>query len=215
MTTTLNAPSVESLPYGPRMGRSLPRIQRAFRLANRYVAVPLLQAGLGPLCNTPLTGSLMVLRTKGRKSGLWRNAPLGYIVLDGHVYCCAGFGHRTQWLRNIESDPHVEVLLPTIAVSGIAEEVTDPDEWSRGMRALLASLGLISRAVLGDVRGTSDDGLRAMAGGLPLVRIRITGLGVGPFDPGGRGWLLPTVIGAAWLAIRLRGRLRRSRDQEG
>jgi deazaflavin-dependent oxidoreductase (nitroreductase family) len=209
MTTTVTPPELP-LPYGPLMTSSLPRIQRGFRFVNRFVAVPLLEAGLGPLCNTPLTGSLMVLRTKGRRSGLRREAPLGYLVLDGYVYCCAGFGRRTQWFRNIEADPHVEVLLPTIAVAGIAEEVTDPAEWSRGMRALLASLGIISRAVIGDVRHASDERLGAMAGGLPLVRIRITGLGVGPFDPGGRGWVLPTVLGIAWLGTRVRRRLRRS-----
>jgi hypothetical protein len=211
--TTPPAPAARPelpLPYGPLMTSALPRIQHAFRFVNRFVAVPLLQAGLGPLCNTPFAGSLMVLRTRGRTSGLWREAPLGYLILDGHVYCCAGFGHRTHWLRNIEADPRVEVLLPTIAVTGIAEEVTDPAEWNRGMRALLASLGIISRAVIGDVRHVSDDGLQAMAGGLPLVRIRVTGLGVGPFDPGGRGWVLPTVLGVAWVAARVRRRLRRS-----
>ena len=208
MTTSVG-PAELRLPYGPLMTRLLPRIQHGFRYANRYLAVPLLQAGLGPLCNTPLTGSLMVLRTRGRTSGLWREAPLGYLVLDGHVYCTAGFGYRTHWLRNIQADPHVEVLLPTIAVSGIAEEVTDPAEWNRGMRALLASLGIISRAVVGDVRHASDEGLRAMAGGLPLVRIRVTGLGVGPFDPGGRGWVLPTLVGLAWLGVQVRRRLRR------
>jgi hypothetical protein len=193
------------------MTRLLPQIQHGFLFVNRYVAVPLLEAGLGPLCNTPLTGSLMVLRTRGRTSGLWRAAPLGYLVLDGHVYCCAGLGRRTQWLRNIEADPRVELLLPTIAVTGIAEEVTDPVEWSRGMRALLASLGIVSRAMIGDVRRASDEGLQAMAGGLPLVRVRVTGLGVGPFDPGGRGWVLPTLVGVAWLGTRVRRRLRRPR----
>ena len=207
--TTSSAPTVLPLPYGPLMTRLLPEIQRGFRYVNRYAAVPLLQAGLGPLCNTPLTGSLMVLRTRGRTSGLWREAPLGYLILDGHVYCTAGFGYQTHWLRNIKADPRVEVLLPTLAVTGTAEEVTDPAEWSRGMRALLASLGIISRAMIGDVRRASDEGLRAMAGGLPLVRIRVTGLGVGPFDPGGRGWVLPTLLSVAWLGTRVRRRLRR------
>lgn len=210
MTTPAVSPE-SVLPYGPLMTRLLPEIQRGFRYVNRYVAVPLLEVGLGPLCNTPLTGSLMVLRTRGRTSGLWREAPLGYLILDGHVYCCAGFGYRTHWLRNIQADPRVEVLLPTLAVTGVAEEVTDPAEWSRGMRALLASLGIISRAMIGDVRRASDEGLQEMAGGLPLIRIRVTGLGVGPFDPGGRGWVVPTLLSVAWLGNRLRGRRRRSR----
>ena len=210
MTTSV-APTDRPLPYGPLMTRLLPELQRGFRYVNRYVAVPLLEAGLGPLCNTPLTGSLMVLRTRGRSSGLWRDAPLGYLILDGHVYCTAGFGYRTQWVRNIQADPRVQVLLPTIAVTGVAEEVTDPAEWSRGMRALLASMGIISRSMIGDVRRASDEGLQAMAGGLPLIRIRVTGLGVGPFDPGGRGWVLPTVLSLAWLGNRLRRRCRGAR----
>lgn len=210
MTTTV-APTERPLPYGPLMTRLLPEIQHGFRYVNRYVAVPLLEAGLGPLCNTPVTGSLMVLRTRGRTSGLWRDAPLGYLILDGHVYCTAGFGYRTQWIRNIQADPHVQVLLPTIAVTGVAEEVTDPVEWSRAMRALLASMGIVSRSMIGDVRRMSDEGLQALAGGLPLIRVRVTGLGVGPFDPGGRGWVLPTVLSLAWLANRLRRRVRRPR----
>jgi len=200
------------LPYGPRMTRMLPAMHRGFLLVNRYAAVPLLRAGLGPLMNTPLTGSMMVLRTRGRTSGLWRDAPLGYVVADGHVYCCAGFGRRTQWLRNIEADPHVELLLPTLAVTGVAEEVTDPSAWSRGMRALLASMGVIGRATVGDVGRASDDDLRTMAGGLPLVRIRVTGLGSGPFDPGGQGWVVPTLVTIAWLA-RLARRRRRERQR--
>lgn len=188
-----------SLPYGPLMTRSLPRLHRAFLALNRYAAVPLIRAGFGPFLASPLTGSLMVLRTRGRRSGRRRDAPLGYVILDGRVYCCAGFGRATHWLANVEADQHVELLLPSGAVTGLAEEVTDPAEWSIGMRALLTSMGIIGRATVGDVRGVSDEELRALAHGLPLVRVRVTGLGSGPFDPGGLGWVVPTIIGAAWL----------------
>lgn len=199
----------QPLPYGPLMTRMLPGMHRAFLALNRYAAVPLLRAGLGPLFATPLTGSLMVLRTRGHRSGLWRDAPLGYVILDGNVYFCAGFGRPTQWLRNIEADPHVELILPARAVVGIAEEVTDPIEWSRAMRALLSSMGIIGRATVGDVRRASDEGLRALAGGFPLVRVRVTGLGSGPFDPGGLGWVVPTLLSAVWLVRWARRLLRR------
>ena len=199
------------LPYGPTMTRLQPAIQRSFLVVNRYFAVPLLRAGLGPFFATPLTGSLMVLRTRGRRTGRRRDIPLGYVIRDGHVYCCAGFGRPTKWLRNVEADPHVEVLLPAGAVAGIAEEVTAPDEWAPAMRALLLSLGMIGRLTVGDVRHLSDDELRALAGGIPLVRVRVTGLGSGPFDPGGLGWLVPTLLSAAGIsgvARRLAGRRR-------
>jgi deazaflavin-dependent oxidoreductase (nitroreductase family) len=207
----LSTAAEDPLPYGPRLTRLLPAVHRAFLAVNRYAAVPLLRSGLAPLFATPLTGSLMVLRTRGRQSGLWRNAPLGYVILDGSVYCCAGFGRSTQWFRNVETDPRVEVLLPASAVAGLAQEVTDPQEWGRAMRALLVSMGIVGRATVGDVRRASDEGLRTLAGGIPLVRVRVTGLAAGPFDPGGLGWVLPSAISVAWLTCWVRRRLRHGR----
>jgi deazaflavin-dependent oxidoreductase (nitroreductase family) len=207
------APSDIPLPYGPVMTRFTPLIQRGFRVVNRFLAVPLLRAGLGPLLATPLTGSLMVLRTRGRRTGRRRDVPLGYVIADGSVYFCAGFGRPTAWLHNIGADPNVEVLLPGGAVAGVAEEVTEPEEWARAMRLLLVSLGVIGRMTVGDVRRVSDDELWTLAGGIPLVRVRVTGMGSGPFDPGGLGWVVPSVISALWLigrASRLVRRVRRT-----
>ena len=141
------------LPYGPTMTRLLEPMHGAFIQLNRWFAVPALRAGLGPLFSTPVLGSLMVLRTTGRKSGLPRDVPLGYAILDGCVYCIAGFGAETQWFRNIQADPAVEVVLPTATFRGVAEEVTDPDEWTRAFRLLMTNLGPIGRATSGDVRG--------------------------------------------------------------
>ena len=196
------------LPYGPLMTRFAPLLQGGFRIVNRFVAVPLVRAGLGPLLATPLTGSIMVLRTRGRRTGRRRDVPLGSVILDGSVYFCAGFGRPTHWLRNIEADPNVELLLPAGSVVGTAAEVTEPEEWAPAMRALLVSLGMIGRMTVGDVRRTSDEDLWAIAGGIPLVRFRATGIGRGPFDPGGLGWVIPTAISTAWV-ISLASRLAR------
>jgi deazaflavin-dependent oxidoreductase (nitroreductase family) len=194
------------------MTRFTPLIQGGFRIANRFLAVPLLRAGLGPFLATPLTGSLMVLRTRGRRSGRVRDVPLGYVIRNGSVYFCAGFGRPTHWLHNIEADPNVEVLLPGGAFAGVAEEVTDRDEWAPAMRALLISLGVIGRMTVGDVRHVADEELLAIAGGIPLVRVRVTGIGSGPFDPGGLGWVIPTAITTAWLIRRVSHLARRARS---
>lgn len=200
------------LPYGPIMTRLQPAIQRGFLIVNRYFAVPLLRAGLGPLLATPVTGSLMVLRTRGRRTGRRRDVPLGYAIVDGNVYFCAGFGRPTAWLHNIAADPNVELLLPAGAVAGVAGEVTERDEWIRAMRTLLVSLGLIGRMTVGDVRHVTDEELLAIAGGIPLVRVRVTGIGSGPFDPGGLGWVIPTAITTAWLISRVSRLARRARS---
>jgi deazaflavin-dependent oxidoreductase (nitroreductase family) len=210
--TTVGPTRFGDLPYGPTMTRLLEPMHGAFIAMNRWVAVPALRAGLGPLFSTPILGSLMVLRTTGRKSGLPRDIPLGYAILDGCVYCIAGFGAETQWFRNIQADPVVEVVLPAATFRGIAEEVVDQDEWARAFRLLMTNMGPIGRATSGDVRGVSDERLREMGRGLPLVRVRPTGIGSGPADPGGLMWIpVQAVVTAVslWLgvkAIRAAGR---------
>lgn len=199
------------LPYGPILSHGLRPLQRAFGPVNHWLVAPALRAGLGPLFSTPLTGSMMLLRTTGRRSGLPREAPLGYVIREGAVYCCAGFGQRTAWYRNLIDDPRVEVILPTSAISGLAETVTDPAEWGRIFPAYVRALGLIGRLTLGDVRAADDDRLASIRAQLPLVRIRPTGLASGPADPGGGLWiivqavaLVVTIRSAIWLGRRLR-----------
>lgn len=203
------------LPYGPALTRLLEPMHGAFIGFNRWVAVPALRAGLGPLFSTPVLGSLMVLRTTGRKSGLPRDVPLGYALVDGNVYCIAGFGAETQWFRNVQADPDVEVILPIGAYRGRAEEVTDADEWARAFRILMTNMGPLGRATSGDVRDVPDDRLREMGRNLPLVRIHPTGIGAGPADPGGLMWV-PVQTAAlavtAWFglkALRATGRVLR------
>ena len=198
-----------TLPYGPRMSRLLPALHRAFLVVNERFALPLLHAGLGPFWSLPLTGYIAVLRTRGRRSGLIREAPLGYVIREGAVYVWAGFGPRTQWLRNVEANPRVDVVLPGRSFSGHAEIVTDPDERLRASRALAVALGIVGRATLGiDPRTATDEELARRTEGLPLVRIRPTGIAAGPLDPGGRAWIVYQLV-ALWVTWRVLVALRR------
>jgi deazaflavin-dependent oxidoreductase (nitroreductase family) len=183
------------------MTRFLRPLHRAFLLVNSLFT-PALVRGFGALASNPLTGYLMVLRTRGRRTGLIRAAPLGYVVLDGAIYCCAGFGATTAWHRNVLADPSVEVVLPGRTLRGTAVPVSAPDEWIRAYRALIASLGIVGRLTVGDVRGLDDAELLAAHGGIPLVRITPTAFVAGPLDPGGRFWLVPWMASAV-LAILL------------
>lgn len=195
------------LPYGPRFVAALPAIHRGFLVVNRALAGPALRAGLGPLLSTPLTGSMMLLRTRGRTSGLTREAPLGYAIHDGAIYCVAGFGPATHWYRNVLANPQVECVLPTQAVSGMAQVVTDPAEWAPAYRALIRTMGLIGRLTVGNVAVMSEEELEAHRV-LPLVRIRPTGIAPGAFDPGGLGWIPAFAIGT-WATLKVVGLIRR------
>jgi hypothetical protein len=70
----------EGLAYPEWMQRALPAMHDALNGMNRYVGVPALKMGLGRYISNPLTGYLMILRTRGRKSGEMRDAPLGYTI---------------------------------------------------------------------------------------------------------------------------------------
>jgi deazaflavin-dependent oxidoreductase (nitroreductase family) len=197
----------EGLGYPDWIVSSLPAVHRAFNGMNKYVSVPALKMGLGRYMSTPLTGYLMILRTRGRKSGETRDAPLGYAVIGDAVYCLAGFGTRTHWYQNILVDPHVEVLLPGRSFSGFAEEVTDPAERLGALPPLVKSMGVIASGFgLGNPYRLTSEELARRCAAFPLVRIRAKGIAAGPEDPGGRFWVVPLAAGAVvalwWLRWR-------------
>jgi deazaflavin-dependent oxidoreductase (nitroreductase family) len=211
---TSSAPWGRGLGYPEWIEGALPLAHRAFNGLNKYVSVPALRLGLGRYLSTPLTGYLMVLRTRGRKSGAWRDAPLGYVVIGDAVYCMAGFGARTHWLQNVVADPHVEVLLPGRSFSGLAEEVTDDEERRAVLPPLVKSMGLVASGFgLGNPYAQSPAELARRCEAFPLVRVRATGMAAGPDDPGGWFWVVPTAISGLLVMRWLGGRRRTSRSR--
>src|SRR3972149_1064900 len=65
-----------------------------FRYAHRYGMIPFHRAGLAAWLGSPLSGWQCLLTTTGRRSGLRRHTPLGYIVMDGAAWVLAGFGPK-------------------------------------------------------------------------------------------------------------------------
>lgn len=203
MTAAIAEDVGSRLPYGPLLSRVLRPVQRGFLIVNRWLLGPLLRSPFGRLIGNPVTAYLLLLRTRGRRTGLVREAPLGYVLQDGYAYCVAGYGVRTPWYLNVLSNPTVEVVLPGRRVRGVAEPVTDDAEWLRTYRALIRGFGLVGRLVDGDPRRLDDATLLATHRSLPIVRIRAlepSGPLVGGWwDPGGRAWLL------AWFACAVLG----------
>ncbi|MBI2782272.1 MAG: nitroreductase family deazaflavin-dependent oxidoreductase [Chloroflexi bacterium] len=201
MTSSATAP----LPYGPILRRVLRPVQRGFLVVNGWFVRPMLRSPLGRLVGNPATGHILLLRTRGRRTGLVREAPLGYVILDGFVYSVAGYGVATPWYRNLLDNPTVEVVLPGRTIRGIAEPVTDDAEWLRAYRALIGSFGLVGRLVDGDPRRLPDRELIATHRSLPVVRIRsLDPAGpviAGPWDRGGHGWLVGYGTLAAVLIV--------------
>ena len=198
------------LPYGPTMSALLEPLRRGFRVLNRYVAAPMIRVGAGPLLCTTVSGSILVLRTVGRKSGLVREAPLGYAVVDGRVAMIAGYGRDAHWFRNALANPTVQIALPGAVFAGTAEELTGVAR-REGFRAVMAALGTVGQLTLGDTAQMDDDEVDRLADAFPLLAVTPTAVLPGPYDPGGAFakvnlwlWLGAGVAGACALRRRRR-----------
>jgi len=201
------------LPYDDRIRSLLGPLRTGFRLVNRWLTVPALNSGLGPLLSTPMTGSILVLRTVGRKTGLVREAPLGYAVVDGRIVVIAGYGRACHWFRNAVAEPQVEVVLPGAVLLGRAEEITDPVERRRAFRAVTAALGVIGRATLGDVERAADAHVDELAQAFPVLAITPTAIAPGPYEPGGTFWRIPLAATAVGIAAVVMAGARRRRTR--
>lgn len=158
--------------------------------------VPAFRLGLGLFIANPITGYVMVLKTKGRKTGKVRYTPLNYALIDGKVYCLRGRNLLGKWYLNLKADPNVEVILPGgCRISGTAVDVIDPDLANASLLQILKASGF-GGFIYGFNPHTSDEAMvRKKIEGISVVRITPTGINKGSGDFGGWFWLI------AWSLI--------------
>ena len=73
-----------------------------FRFLNRWLE-PQIRAGLGSPRLAP--GGLIVLETRGRKTGRRARVPLVATRIQGHVLIATFRGGRSQWAKNLAASP--------------------------------------------------------------------------------------------------------------
>ncbi|WDO07824.1 nitroreductase family deazaflavin-dependent oxidoreductase [Streptomyces murinus] len=72
-----------------------------------------------------------VLETTGRVSGVPRRTPVGGRRVGGAFWLVSEFGHRSQYVRNIEADPRVRVRIAGRWHHGTAHLLPDDDPRTR------------------------------------------------------------------------------------
>ncbi len=180
-------------------------LRRIFWYMNKYFMVPAFRLGLGPIMGNPFTGYIMVLKTTGRKTGKQRYTPVNYAILNGKVYCLAGFGKIAHWYRNLQAEPQVELILPGGAIVGKAEDVLDQEERLIVVSQVLKNGGFAGYFYGFSPHNVSDDLLQETTKEIPVIRINPVGVGSGPGDPG--GWLWVLVFGLMlWPVLRRTGK---------
>jgi deazaflavin-dependent oxidoreductase (nitroreductase family) len=118
---------------------------------------------------------VLLLTTRGRKTGRPRTTPLAYQRLGDEYHVASARGATADWFRNIQSDPRVEVRVGRSRFRGLAETVADPARIADFLERQVARnprfFGAILRAE-GIPPGERRENLMRLAERRPMVVIR-------------------------------------------
>jgi len=148
------------------------KLRSFFKVMNKGMLF-MWRIGLGPMINfwPAVVGRIMVITHTGRKSGLKRQTPANYALVDGDVYCITM--PITDWYRNIKADPHVEVWLPDGRWPAAAEDVPNDAAHLPILRAVLIASGFAASAFGGiNPRKLSDADLADKCRDYRIFRFR-------------------------------------------
>lgn len=76
----------------------------------------------------PVPRGFALLTVTGRRSGRPRQRPVRAIRRNDTLYAVAMMGERSDWLRNVRSEPRMEAKVGGTRYLGLAREITDPSE---------------------------------------------------------------------------------------
>lgn len=184
------------------------RLRATFKTFNHFMIL-LWRLGLGSwMIGNKYWGYILVLKHKGRKTGLTRLTPVNYAAVDGDIYCTAGFGKRCDWYHNIMADPGVEVWLPGERWAGVAEDVTDDPEASSVLRSVIVASGFAGPLFGVNPKKLTDEDFETLLESYRLIRIQRAEALTGAGGPGDLAWIWPlsTFVLLWWLSRRRRAR---------
>jgi len=101
-------------------------LRKIFHAMNHFM-VFMWKIGWGKMINMWPAGfgRIMVIKHRGRKSGKEYLTPVNYALVDGKIYCTAGFGSISDWYRNMLANPNIELWLPEGKRKARAEDVSE------------------------------------------------------------------------------------------
>ena len=183
------------------------KLRQGFKYFNRFMLL-MWRLGLGSWVNSwpSVMGRIMVITHTGRKTGLPRRTPVNFAVLDGDVYCIAGFGTISDWYRNLRAQPRIEIWLPDGWWTGEAADVSTSPNRLFYLRQVLIASGFAARAEGINAYTISDEELDQVTQSYRLVRIRLLAARTGPGGPGELAWIWPLATFILLPALFLRRR---------
>lgn len=172
--------------------RAEERLRQLFKKLN-YLMMLIWRLGLGKWLNAwpSVGGQIMVITHTGRKTGKKRRTPVNYNVVDGEIYCTAGFGSKSDWYRNIMADPQIEVWLPDGWWAGEIEDVSEHENRMQLMRQVLIGSGIVAPLFGIDPEKLSDAELEQVTAPYCLMHVKCQEARTGRDGPGDLAWIWP------------------------
>ncbi len=119
--------------------------------------------GFGPLIGR----IILLLTTTGRSSGMKRVTPLQYEMIGADYYLGSARGMCSDWVRNIQANPQVELRVGVKHFYGTAEVISDPSRFADFMEVRLQRhprmIGFIMQKAHGLPRRPSREQLEDLA----------------------------------------------------
>ena len=195
-------------------GQPFPYPSGAVRLAIR-LPIALYRLGLGIVIGR--AAPIMILTTRGRRSGLPRHTALEYRQHGSKFYLVSVWGERAQWVQNLLADPDVTVQYGHRTYAARARVVEDVGEAHRVAHLYRRQAPYLYDTVLAKViNEPSVNPRQAMETSDELTIIRLDRLPDAPprIPPlrSDLAWVLPalTMLMSATLGLLVATRTRRS-----
>ncbi len=81
----------------------------------------------GPLAELMRSRCVLLLTTRGRKTGRPRTGAVSFMPVDDHFVVFSGWGVGSNWFKNIRADPEVLVTIGRRKLRATARVVEDPE----------------------------------------------------------------------------------------
>ncbi len=154
--------------------KQLNTLRKVFHTLNHFM-VFMWKIGWGKMMNfwPTVIGRIMVIKHRGRKSGKEYLTPVNYAIVDGEIYCTAGFGSISDWYRNMLANPNIELWLPEGKRKARAEDVSDSPNRLFLLRQVLIASGFAGPLFGVNPRKLKDEQLEAITKEYRLVHFII------------------------------------------
>jgi hypothetical protein len=121
---------------------------KRFKFMNKYLVKPLYKTGIIPLFG--IGRFLILIYTKGRKSGKIRITPIEHQIIEGTIHLFAGRGKKADWVRNMIANPEDVIIKKSFRKFPVKFEIIqEKEEVVKVFKWFVTNVPIMPRFVFG------------------------------------------------------------------